>query len=196
MTPRLDFSNGPAWIDGVFPNPGAIRAAILAQHVVEVPSDHGMFHGIRPPSPAIYRAMVAIANEHAPGYELTLTFGRQSPKGQIEPNDVHSDSAHATVTGIVYLNPIPAPEDGTLFWRHKGSGQKRGPWDEACQRDSHDREAWALWCHVQAKYNRLLLFPSDLYHSRSLVENFGSGDEARLIQVLFLAAKPAAQEAA
>jgi len=41
-------------------------------------------------------------------------------------------------------------------------------------------------CILKAKYNRLVVFPSDLYHSRNIFDNYGSAENARLIQVCFL----------
>ena len=96
-----------------------------------------------------------------------LSFFRRSPKAQVEPNYVHSDVAMGKFTGIYYLNPKPADGDGTAFWERDGG-------------------EWKMTRLVPAKFNRLLTFSSDLHHSRALFDNYGEGDGARLIQVIFL----------
>ena len=42
---------------------------------------------------------------------------------------------------------------------------------------------------VYSNYNRMIAFDSNMLHSRNLFENFGEGQNARLIQVIFLKAK-------
>jgi hypothetical protein len=70
-------------------------------------------------------------------------------------------------TTIYYMNPEPADGDGTAFWERDG-------------------DEWKLTRLVPAKFNRLLTFSAELHHSRSLFDNYGQGDGARLIQVIFL----------
>jgi hypothetical protein len=65
------------------------------------------------------------------------------------------------------MNPEPAEGDGTAFWEKDGG-------------------EWKMTHLVQAKFNRLLTFNADLHHSRALFNNYGEGDGARLIQVIFL----------
>lgn len=70
-------------------------------------------------------------------------------------------------TGIYYLNPEPPAGDGTAFWRRYGND-------------------WKMTRLVPARFNRLLIFRAGLHHSRALFDNYGHGDGARLIQVIFL----------
>ena len=70
-------------------------------------------------------------------------------------------------TTIYYMNPEPADGDGTAFWERDG-------------------DEWKLTRLVPAKFNRLLTFSAELHHSRSLFDNCGQDDGARLIQVIFL----------
>ncbi len=93
-----------------------------------------------------------------------LSFFRRSPAGQAEPNYIHSDEAMGRFTAIYYMNPEPPQGDGTAFWN----------------------DATRPYYLVESKFNRLLLFDSKLRHSRALFDNYGEGDGARLIQVIFL----------
>lgn len=179
--------DAPRVIDGALEHPELFRAAVLAQPIQTVDFGEGQaFHGIHIPPAALVQELIDSMAVHAPNARLRVTFARQSPLGQVEPNFVHSDAAEADLTGILYLNPTPLEGDGTRFWRRKASGAVRGPWDADCQADSHDRDAWECWRHVEAAFNRLVLFRSDYYHSRAIVDNYGAGDDARLIQVIFM----------
>jgi hypothetical protein len=105
--------------------------------------------------------------ESETGASAVLSFFRRSPEGQVEPNFIHSDEAMGRFTGIFYLNPEPAEGDGTAFWEREGG-------------------EWMMTRLVPAKFNRLLTFSAELHHSRVLFNNYGEGDGARLIQVIFL----------
>lgn len=110
-----------------------------------------------------------------------LSFFRRSPEGQSEPNFIHSDAAMGKETAIYYMTPNPPEPDGTSFWDLAGIGVS-GAWsDEAKVAKGTE------WRHVPARFNRLLVFDADYFHSRAIPENYGQGNDARLIQVVFLA---------
>jgi hypothetical protein len=185
----VDLWNGVHVYDDVLDEPDAVRAAILGVPAQCIDFGGGqVFHGIRLlPADALVPFLGAL-RVFAAGMSIGPfpPFARQSPAGQLEPNDVHSDAGHGQRTALLYLNPTPADCDGTVFWQRKATGAVRGPWDADCEADSHDRSAWAPWRTVDARYNRLLLFEADYFHGRRIVENYGAGDEARLIVVAFL----------
>lgn len=96
-------------------------------------------------------------------YKADLNFVRRSPINQEEPNFIHTDEMMGDLTAILYLNKEHPEDDGTtLYYKGKKS------------------------CILKARYNRLIVFPSHLYHSRNIFENFGYAENARLIQVCFL----------
>lgn len=124
--------------------------------------------------PAVYRGIAAPprgdverAAEGQTNAQAVVSFLRKAPKGQTEPNYVHSDEMMGAFTGIYYMNPEPAEGDGTAFWERDGAG-------------------WKMIRLVPAKFNRLLTFDAGLHHSRALFHSYGEGDGARLIQVIFL----------
>lgn len=118
-----------------------------------------------------------------PQLRPTLTFARQSPYKQREPHFIHTDVDMGDWTGILYLNPYPLCNDGTDFWKHLETGDigSLGYQDEVLW----NHHKWAKWQHAPAEFNRLVLFPAHLYHSRAIYENYGKGDTARLVQVIF-----------
>lgn len=165
--------------DDVLADPHAYRAMALQRPYADVPLGDHVFKGIAlcqdPTIPLLIESLV-------PGAHAQLSFFRQSPAGQIEPNFIHSDESMGNWTGIFYLSPESPPADGTSFWRHKATGAQHGT---AWINEGHDTGRWERWHHVEAKFNRLLVFESSLLHSRGLLENFGQDEDARLIQVTF-----------
>lgn len=137
------------------------------------------FHGI---APCVDPELPDLLMRLLPAGALpTLSFFRRSPEGQVEPTYIHSDGMMGDWTAILYLNVDPPVGDGTLFWEHPTFGR----WGFNEVRASEPGELWTCWHHVDARFNRMVVFKSDLYHSRAIAENYGTGNEARLIQVVF-----------
>lgn len=166
--------------DDVLSDPVAYRAQALAAPFTTVNLGQE-FRGIALP---MDRALSTWFETTFPDLRAGLSFFRRSPVGQVEPNDIHNDVDMGDVTAILYLNPQPADGDGTIFWRHVGTGitETAEPVSGAL---GHARDDWEIERHVEARFNRVVVFDAALCHSRALVENYGNGDAARLIQVLF-----------
>lgn len=107
--------------------------------------------------------MSMFLNEKYPLYSVALNFARKSPLNQIEPNYIHTDEMMGDLTAVLYLNKNPDSRDGTTIYL--GEEGKRV---------------------IKSKFNKMVVFPSHLEHSRNILENYGEGDDARLIQVVFL----------
>jgi|TARA_R110000787_G_scaffold70013_6_gene155637 hypothetical protein len=101
-----------------------------------------------------------------PDYYVTYNFVRQSPLNQIEPNFVHTDEMMGDKTVLLYLNKENPPGAGTTLYDYDNP-----------------------MCIFFAKYNRLVIFDSNIPHSRNIFENFGTGSSSRLLQVMFLKKK-------
>ena len=144
------------------------------------------FHGIAM-APPVVGDLIAAAD---PRRKPMLSFFRKSPLGQREPHFIHSDRSMGAWTALLYLTREPADGDGTDFWEDIATGHRADASDTLAdyahdgQRWS-DESQWRSWYHVAAKYNRLLIFPAPYYHSRALRENYGTGSDARLINVTF-----------
>lgn len=176
-----------AVIDNVLPNIDAYRRAVLASPFQSIEIGPDTFHGIALDGTYILPMWIA---QRFPQLTPMLSFVRRSPEGQVEPNFIHSDRDMGDWTGILYLNPTPAPCDGTTFWRHTetgGIGKRQNMDDQGVveANDLRETNKWEPWHTVDAVFNRLLLFPASYFHSRAIAENYGHGDDARLIQVVF-----------
>lgn len=175
-------------VDGVLADPEAYRSTALRSGFQSVPIGPAVFHGIGFALPDA--SLPAWILERYPHLTPTLSFFRQSPEGQAEPNFIHTDLDMGEWTGILYLTPEPPAGDGTAFWRHRATGAigsvadtDEARLDEWMDWRQHDK--WERWQTVEAAFNRLLLFPARYFHSRAIAENYGAGDAARLIQIVF-----------
>lgn len=175
-------------VDDVLPDLAAYRAATLAQPFGPCePSPGVVFEGI---AAAVDDTLPAWIRARYPGLTPTLTFVRQSPEGQDEPNFIHTDQDMGEWTAILYLTDPPATGDGTTFWRWSATGCVKSV---AIAREDQvgewlawrDPVEWTPWTTVEARPNRVVLFPAPYFHSRAIRENYGTGDGARLIQVVF-----------
>jgi uncharacterized protein DUF6445 len=119
-----------------------------------------------------------------------ITYFRRQPEGQVEPNFIHTDRDMGDWTGVLYLNPHPPMGDGTTFWEHRLTHARASTADTLDVLHEEwmtwrSLDHWQPWYTVAAKFNRLVLFPAPLFHSRAVHGNYGQGAQARLTQVIF-----------
>ena len=101
------------------------------------------------------------------GYSVKLNFIRKSPLNQLEPNFIHTDEMMGDITCLLYLNEVEPEENGTTIY------------------DKDNNPLVTMY----SKFNRMVAFNADAPHSRNIFENFGEGEDARLVQIIFLKAK-------
>lgn len=170
-------------IENFLPNPEEYRTAALTLDFRTFDFGHVKFHGIAP-IPIESVIPEAISNKFD-ALKPHLTFFRKSPRGQVEPHFIHTDVDMGQWSAILYLNPEPHGGDGTDFWIHKATMAIQSGIAHQRSVEGNVPDKWILREHVQAKFNRLLLFPSSYFHSRAIPQNYGEGDGARLTQVTF-----------
>ena len=148
--------------DNVLKDPKDYVADIYKYGFQDVADGDNVFRNIQPRD--IYDEFAQYVTNVFGGYKVSVNFVRKSPLNQQEPNFVHTDEMMGDITCILYLNEDAPSEDGTTIY---------------------DQEEKPL-AVVYSRFNRMIAFNSDLLHSRNLFENFGEGENARLIQVIFL----------
>jgi len=95
---------------------------------------------------------------------------------------IHTDHFN-TWAGVVYLTPNAPLTGGTGFYRYKKTGATRA--SQLTEYESQDMTKWELYDVVGNRYNRLVLYHSDLFHNS--IDYFGSSKEdGRLFQLFFL----------
>lgn len=175
-------------VDDVLPDFASYVAGTRAQPFASVePSPAAVFHGI---APTVSDALPQWIAARYPALTPTKTFVRQSPVGQAEPNFIHTDRDMGDWTAIAYLTEAPPAGDGTTFWRWTATGAiaSTATTGEALLEEWlawRDAAQWEPWHTVPARPNRVVLFPACYFHSRAIPANYGTGDTARLIQVVF-----------
>jgi Family of unknown function (DUF6445) len=112
-------------------------------------------------------------------------FGYASGKYKEIPA-VHTDNPSTDVTIVIYLTPGLGHEYGTSFWQHKETGLTQAPTAADARKlkmtlsDLNDllndngpvRSKWIETDRISYQYNRLIAFPSGVFHSAS--KHFGS----------------------
>lgn len=191
--PEEDVARGPEAVpdihvyDDVLPDPDFYRVLALAHAFKTFEIGGEQWHGFAACRPT---DIVNWLRDMRPDLTVTLSFLRQSPQGQHEPNFVHTDRGMGDWTALYYLNPSPPDGDGTDFWRHRWSGVTESCAESAVEIAQEavawrDTPQWSLRQHVKARFNRVVLFPAGYFHSRSLYDNYGHGETARLVQTVF-----------
>jgi hypothetical protein len=173
--------------DDVIGDLAAYRAAVQTLPFQTVLVGPVPFHGI---APCADPTLATWITAHYPLARPRMTFFRQSPAGQVEPNFIHTDRDMGDWSGILYLTAHPAPGDGTIFWRDRITGATASTATTADDLLAEgitwsERNRWEEWARIEARPNRLVLFPATLIHSRAIFENYGYGADARLIQLMF-----------
>ena len=154
-------------LDNVLIDPNRYIKEINENEFIDVVDGDKVFHNIQPRSNVDMFARIAMAYL-GPKFYVTSNFVRKSPLNQQEPNFIHTDEMMGDVTAILYLSKDHPQNDGTTIYDENG--------DKSCV--------------FYSKFNRMVLFDSTLPHSRNIFENFGEGDDSRLIQVAFLKSQP------
>lgn len=149
--------------DNVLLNPDQYVKDILKDEFVDISDGVNTFQNIQP-RPHDDEFAQAVLDIVSPGYSINYNFIRKSPLNQEEPNFVHTDEMMGELTAILYLSKDHPDDDGTTIY------------------DTNGKKS----CVFYSRFNRMLIFESQMPHSRNIFENFGHGDSARLIQVIFL----------
>lgn len=172
--------------DGVMPDPVAYRAdALKHEFRTYTFGPDEVFHGIALAGQNFSLPSWIIAK--FPTLTPRVNFFRKSPLEQVEPTFIHSDDGMGDWTAILYLNEKVTEGDGTVFWKHKESGeiQAQTSKTDRFSEDFKDLSKWELWNRAKAAFNRVVMFPAPFFHSRAIFSNYGQDDDARLIQVVF-----------
>jgi hypothetical protein len=148
-------------VDNFLPNADEHLQDILSGPFYDVPDGEKVFKGIQPRDNDVFAGLLLSMH---PGYEIAHNFVRLSPEGQEEPNFIHTDEMMGDLTAILYLTKNHPQEDGTTLYD----------------------ECYNKILITNAKFNRLFVFDSTIPHSRNIYNNYGQGEDSRIVQVAFL----------
>jgi len=163
-------------VDDFLDNPDNYVKETLDKPFVDIPDATRVFKGIQMVEDEEVESKL---NRLLVNYNVVNNFIRQSPKNQEEPNYIHSDRNECDLIAILYLNKRHPKRAGTTIYENGGGS--------IVDFGKEDRDKdFKPSIDLKMKYNRLVAFPADLYHSRNIKENFGKNDKSRLAQVVFL----------
>jgi hypothetical protein len=184
-------------VDDFYDDFPAVRAAALAAEYE--PRRRGKYPGVNSRQPHFVDVALprlsAIAGAPLKSRDgcgsgcFRLTLASDEPE-----LDIHFDNGQ--LSAVVFLNSAEqcAGRPGTAFYRHTRTGQLAAPSDGAGRQraldeiivpDSFHHDRWELQLSVTMAPNRLVIFPSSLFHAPA--DRFGTTrEDGRLIQVFFL----------
>jgi len=186
-------------LDDFLPEPLKYREEACKQPYYEIRGPDGVSYrniNVRPSEEFAELLSARLGKKVKCGYSLL----RVNYAGELPNHAVHTDNGYDDFAAVLYLS---RPEDcvgGTAFWKHKQYGWTHWP-DEAAmrrtckkpekiisqlQRDANDESAWEQTYLAEMKFNRMIVYPTDQFHSRFPFPAFGFTPEtARLIWVSF-----------
>ncbi len=121
-------------------------------------------------------------------YEMMGQAYRLNFDGERPNQSIHSDMGWGTHAMVLYLCE---GSGGTAFWEHKETGAQRIKQNdlelyEKIKDDWEDESKWILRDVMELKFNRAVIYSSELFHSRYPFEAFGEHvGNGRLIAVAF-----------
>ena len=169
-------------IDDFLPNPKAYVGLFDGAEFQSFEFPEATFHGIHPVE---LDSVVPDYIAEVTGGTPCLSFLRRSPLHQVEPHFIHTDTDMGKWSSILYLNEDAPEGDGTSFWTYQQNGAIESEIPHERSEEGKTRAGWLLRELIPSKFNRLLVFPSAYFHSRSIFENWGTAEKARLTQVTF-----------
>ncbi|CAL2094763.1 DUF6445 family protein [Tenacibaculum sp. 190524A02b] len=112
----------------------------------------------------------------AEGYQIIFSFIRQANKTIDTEYRIHADNIingeKTAMASVLYINEGNITPNGTAFYKHSKHGYllpsncTEEEFDRLLVEDSNDTSKWEKSDHIKAKPNRLLMYNSNLFHSK------------------------------
>lgn len=185
----------PLVIDNLLESPQHMRRAALAKGFGAAEFDGREYRGVARASESEDAAVAdAVRYRTGKGIKIKLSLFRS---GRAEGDDpttyIHADSAvKAQYAGVLYLTRDSDARGGTAFWRHRSLGIEALPGfvtQEFADRLNHDggnESLWEMTRMVDMQFNRFVIYPTSVFHSRYPRQGFGQSlEDSRLIYACF-----------
>lgn len=188
--------------DNVLKDPDALRDTLLVTEFKPfdgVDGGHYENTSTEPPFAPLFTPVISRILGHEPDFKLA--GWRLDLEGQTSPNHCHADSVYGAEWACVYYMNLPEQQyGGTAFWTHKRTGLDRLPTDESLKAagfdlskwhadmtaQTFDEKEWDIAGCVAMRYNRLIIYPTRVWHSRMPAGGFGTDvKNGRLVGVGF-----------
>tara|TARA_R100000664_G_scaffold8968_1_gene14776 strand:- start:4834 stop:5385 length:552 start_codon:yes stop_codon:yes gene_type:complete len=102
----------------------------------------------------------------------TICYFRLSTPDLDNDIRIHTDQNHCDYIGIIFLTESNNDIDGTAFWEHPIHGNylydkaKPKEIDNIIEYEGKDETMWRLDNVISARENRLIMYKSNMFHSR------------------------------
>jgi len=182
-------------------DPEAERSAALKARYKKVKRNGVGYRGIcrTKDDPSLFK--ISILLKKTVDRESVVMWRRYKENEESETY-IHTDSDIADYTGILYLTKPSECQGGTAFWTHKETNWAFHPTKKELADHGLDDnaetfhrlylegfkdEAWKMNYYCPMEFNKLILFPSGMFHSRFPKKSFGTElGNCRLIKVFFV----------
>lgn len=172
-------------IDDFHPVAGPI--ALMARHLTYGVKEHeghsykGIGLGYSPE--LFYETLSLHLGRHV---KPALEYFRLGTKEDSATTYIHADSGCAKNAAVWYLSEPPkGVVAGTAFWKHRETGKEllaeadrsNAALLAALDADGADESKWTMTGLCGQKFNRLVTYPTNIFHSRYPQDAWGSGPE-------------------
>jgi hypothetical protein len=186
-------------LDDFLPDPLAFREQALKEKFYDIRGPDGeMYRNIhvRPSDELAGLMSERLGKTVRCGYSLL----RVNFAGDLPNHAIHTDNGYDRFAAILYLSRPADCVGGTAFWKHKQYGWTNWPDAAAMRRtckkpekivaqlqcEANTDSAWEQTHLAEMKFNRMIVYPTDQFHSRFPFSAFGTTmEDARLIWVSF-----------
>ena len=192
-------------IDNVLKDFNAAREAVLAHQFKEEtgPDGHQYLHITQEAQPKV--ELEKRLSKFFKDIDWRLTFWRQDWAGEFPHSFCHADKICADYAALFYAMPPELCVGGTCFYKHKGTGWDHLPTDAELKAsgvephrfhpwmtaETKSEANWTLDGVVSMKPNRLVVYPTKVWHARYPAEGSGTSQEdGRMVWVGFFNATP------
>jgi len=176
-------------VDDFYNNPNAVRAFALSQEF----SERGNYPGQRTLSfltddvKEVISNIVRFAGGKVTNWfindDMTSYTGAFQLCTSADRTWIHSDYNNMWAA-VCYLTPDAPVGGGTALYRHKDSGERFYIENSSFPKDYYDYTQWEVVDRIGNIYNRLILYPGQLYHAS--LDYFGQNiNNGRLFQTFF-----------
>lgn len=170
-------------VDQFYEDPDDVRSFALQQSFDET----GNYPGARTKFFVNHSVGIALQDilRSAAGNILDIRGGNFQIATAADRTWIHHDGPCGKWAGVLYLTPEAPYTAGTGLYRLKATGQHATNDLENHDYPSQDYTKWDLFDRIGNKYNRLILYRSDLFHGS--LDYFGDNlENGRLFQVFFI----------
>lgn len=169
-------------IDNFYEDPDTVRAHILNRGLTRI----GNYPGLRS-DPYILDGVkesieynMQFAGKITGWNDILQYTGSFQITTATDKSWIHSDGG-SMWAGVCYMTPGAPLAGGTALYKHIGTGEYM---HTTSDHESHDTTKWELVDRIGNKYNRLIIYRGDLFHSS--IDYFGSNaTDGRLFQTFF-----------